>query len=80
MLSRSCLLARLGHRDVRDLLQRRHRAVVVDADGVDEGRRGTTGADAAELLLQVLERLVGLQLEIGQDRCVGFHAFTVAAP
>src|SRR3954463_5851654 len=48
---------RLGRRDVRQLLQRRLRAVVVDAYAVEQRRRRATGAHGPELRLRGVDRL-----------------------
>ena len=63
---------RLGHRDGRDLVERHVGAVDLDMDRIEQGGRGAAGAQAAEIVLQRLDRAVHAALQVGL--VIGRHA------
>src|SRR3954453_6421338 len=58
---------RLGRRDVRQLLQRRLRAVVVDAHAVEQARGRAAGAHGAELRLRGVDGLRHATLRVVEE-------------
>ena len=67
--------ARLGRRDGRDLVERHVRAVDLDRHRIEQRGRGAAGAQAAEIVLQRLDRAVHAALEIGL--VIGGHRSTL---
>ena len=60
-------LLRVGRADLGQLLQRRRRAVVLDAQAVHQGRRGPAGAQAAQLVAEDVDRLLHALFGVEQD-------------
>ena len=58
---------RLGNRQAGDLVQRHLRAVGLDVHVVEQGSRRPAGADAGELVLDVLERDVHPLVDFGKQ-------------
>src|SRR6185503_16459379 len=68
----------VGRREVAHLVERRRRAVVVDADAVQHGQGGPPGAHRAELLAHGLERRVHALFGVGDEGLDGHgHSFTM---
>src|SRR5574338_629390 len=57
---------RIGRADAGDLVERSRRAVVVDRDALDEGRRGPPGADTGEVALHGIHGALHLGLDLAQ--------------
>ena len=58
---------RLGNVQVADLVERRGRAVVIDADVVENADRRAAGADGGHVVLQIVDGLLHASLGVGLD-------------
>src|SRR5262249_44647042 len=73
-------LARLGDRDLRHLVDRRRRPVVVDADVVDQRGRGAPGANPFELVLRVDQGLFEAPTTVVEDCFVAHCTLLIVVP
>ena len=73
-------LARLGDRDRGHLRDRRGRAVVLDANVLDQRARGARGADRAHQVLQVVQGLLHLVARVLDDRLVAHAQLRMRVP
>ena len=67
---------RLGNVQVRELVQRRRRPVIVHADVIQNSERGAPGPDVRHLVLKVRNRLLHSGLEVGFNFLDGVEGWT----